>query len=107
MGVLAAVSFLETDIASAITALATVITMGAAVVALWYAHRELSTTRENSRIDLAFRLYEHQLNPEFAKHIALTADFITIRGDGAQRERVAEQRWRRWCAMERRGLDGG
>lgn len=98
---LAVARFLETDIASVVTALAAVVTMTAAVVALRYARRELSTTRDNARIDLTFRLYEHQLNPEFAKHIAITADFITIDQQGPERELVAARRWRRWKRLDR------
>lgn len=94
-------TFFETDIASAVTALATVVTVAAAVVALLYARRELAATRDSARIDLAFRLYEHQLSPEFAKHIAMTADFLSIDQQGAGRDLIAARRWRRWNKMGR------
>jgi hypothetical protein len=94
--------FLETDIATCVTAAATMLTAVAAAVALGYARRELRQARETARIDLTFRLYERQLSPDFARHIAQAADFITIDGDGSERLKVAYDRCRRWDAMSRK-----
>jgi hypothetical protein len=100
MSQLAVAPFFDTDIGNSLTALAAFLTFGAAVTALIYARRELHSARDSARIDLTFRLYEHQLDPEFANHIALTADFITIDGD-EPRKLAAERRWRRWQRMDR------
>jgi hypothetical protein len=93
--------FFDTDVATVVAAFAAVITMAAAVVALTYARRELATAREHAQIDLTFRLYEHQLDPEFSQHVAITADFLRIPGKGEERELRAERRWKAWTKMSR------
>lgn len=93
--------FFQTNIADAITAAAATLTFLAAMGAIYYAHRQLSAAKDASRVDLTFRLYEHQLDPEFAKHIALSAGFITIAETGAKRSRIAKKRWRKWEKMDR------
>jgi CRISPR/Cas system-associated endonuclease Cas1 len=98
---LAVAPFFQTNIAEALTAAAAALTFFAALGAIYYAHRQLSAAKDTARVDLTFRLYEHQLNPEFAKHIALTADFITIEEEGAKRNRIACKRWRKWEGMDR------
>lgn len=98
---LAVAEFFQTDIATAVAALGALVTAIAAILALIYARGQLDSARDATRIDLTFRLYEHQLNAEFARHIAITADFLAIAQKGAERERVARQRWRRWCEMTR------
>lgn len=75
--------------------------MTAAVVGLRYARRELTTAKENTRIDLAFRLYEHEHTPEFVKHIAMASDFLTLDCPEARQEAAAQARWRRWQRMSR------
>lgn len=93
--------FFQTNIAEASTAVATVLTFFAAMGAIYYAHRQLSAAKDTAGVDLAFRLYEHQLNPDFARHIAISADFITIE-EGAKRSQIADERWGEWVAMDRR-----
>ncbi len=99
---LAVAPFFQTNIAEALTAAAAVLTFFAALSAIYYAHRQLSAAKDTARVDLTFRLYEHQLNPEFARHIALAADFITIDEKGAKQKGIADRRWRRWEAMDRK-----
>lgn len=89
------------NIAEEVTAVAAALTFLTALGAVYYAHRQLSAAKEASRVDLTFRLYEHQLDPEFAKHIALSANFITIAETGAKRRRIAKKRWRKWERMDR------
>jgi hypothetical protein len=101
MIVLAVAEFFRTDIATAIAAFGALVTAIAAFCALIYASKQLDSAHDATRIDLTFRLYEHQLNAEFVRHIAKTADFLAIAQNGAERERVARQRWRRWNEMSR------
>jgi hypothetical protein len=91
----------DTDIATAVAALAAVITMTAAIVALRFAKRELSSNREKAQIELTFSLYDHQLDPEFAQHMAKTADFL--RGSRANESgaQAAERKWAEWNKMNR------
>lgn len=98
---LATAPFFEANVAEAIAAMAAALTFFTALGAIYYAHRQLSGAKDTARVDLTFRLYEHQLNPEFARHIALAADFITIDEDGDRHTRIAEKRWRRWKRMDR------
>lgn len=101
MPLLAVAKFFETDIAGVLGATAAVLTLITAIAAVIYAKRELVNNRDAARIDLTFRLYEHQLDPEFSRHMAMTSDLITIDAEGAQRERIAERRWRQWERLSR------
>jgi hypothetical protein len=98
---LAVAEFFKTDIATSAAALGAVITALAAIFALIYASRQLESARDATRIELTFRLYEHQLTSEFANHIAKTADFLAIDQTGRAGERAANRRWRRWNRMDR------
>jgi hypothetical protein len=98
---LAVAKFFDTDIATSITALAAVLTFATAAVAIIYARRQLSLARDTSRIDLTFRLYDRQLTPEFARHIALAGDFVTIDAQGTERLKEVYDRCRRWKRMSR------
>jgi hypothetical protein len=98
---LAVAKFFDTDIAISVAALAAMLTFVAAVAAIIYARRQLLLAQDASRIDLTFRLYDRQLTPEFARHIALTADFLTIDKQGDERLREVYARCRQWEAMSR------
>ncbi len=95
----AAAKFFETDIATAIAALAAVITMAAAIIGLRYARREVSTARENARVELAFRLYEQQLDSKFAESMGVCIEFLSIKEQGKERERIADKRWAKFQTM--------
>jgi hypothetical protein len=103
MPLLAVAKFFETNIADALTAAAAVVTMFIAIAAVFYARRELIGNRDAARIELTFKLYEHQLDPEFSRHMAMTGDLITIDAEGTERERIAERRWRQWRRLDRAG----
>ena len=87
--------------AEIVTAVAAVATALAAILATGYASKQIATARKIARVELTFRLYEHQLDPEFANRIALTSDFVTIDGALFSKELVAKQRWWRWNRMRR------
>ena len=99
---LAVAKFFDTDIATSITALAAVLTFVAAAIAIFYARRQLALAHDTSRIDLTFRLYDRQLTPEFAQHIALTGDFVTMEGQGEGRLKEARSRCREWSEKSRK-----
>lgn len=101
MPCLAVAKFFDTDIATSIGALAAALTFITAAIAVFYARRQLNLAHDTSRIDLTFRLYDRQLTPEFARHIALAGDFITIDAEGTERLKEAYSRCRRWKEMPR------
>lgn len=98
---LAVAKFFDTDIATSVAALGAMLTFVAAAVAIVYARRQVLLAQDTSRVDLTFRLYDRQLTPDFARHIALTADFLTIDEQGDERLREAYSRCRRWKKMGR------
>lgn len=99
---LAVAPFFRVDIASLLTALATIVTAGAAVGALVYASKQISAAQQRAKEELAYELYARDEDPAFVKPTATAVDFLTIdERKACKRRRLEKRRWRRWRRMNR------
>ena len=102
VNLLISVPFVFGDLASTVTAVGTALTSAAALAALVYARKQISSARQQAKQVLAYELYERQSDPSLAKYIAVTAEYLTIdEGDPKKCCEIEEQRWKRWQRMTR------